>query len=325
MCLFFFPQTLQEQNRELSVKNGEITTEISRLHKDVLQWCQRANTLVERPNKDPKEFEHIQDEHEQLGKMLSIEKEKIVKAEAQLVATKQEAQCIDIEIAFGLAALKANLKTFKTIATTVGLAALAATQPAQLIHDNIPDDRNWYDLAVRSNAKCVPDEDIEGGRLIVRNIEIAVGLAALIATKEFNENSSVNCSFPATHRATEENECDTNAKDATELVRKDGKPTSVDCSPISKKRKLDEAPSNDKFESETNFAMALCISSGESENHSPEPKKRKIGDDGISNNNVLYDLAANLDVDTHQNSNLNLEDSRRLPNLVINANTEDLN
>lgn len=101
--LEMFP--LQEQNRELSVKNEEMTTEISKLRQDVLQWRQRANALVERSNKNPEEFKRIQNEREQLGKMLSIEKEKIVKAEAELAAIKQEKQRIDNELA---ALLKAN-------------------------------------------------------------------------------------------------------------------------------------------------------------------------------------------------------------------------
>lgn len=90
---------LQEQNRELSVKNEEMTTEISKLRQDVSQWRQRANALVERSNKNPEEFKRIQNEREQLGKMLSIEKEKIVKAEAELASIKQEKQRIDNELA----------------------------------------------------------------------------------------------------------------------------------------------------------------------------------------------------------------------------------
>lgn len=98
---------LQEQNRELTTKTEELTGENTKLRSEVLQWRQRANALVERSNKNPEEFKRMQNEREHLAKMLTAEKEKIEKSEAELASIKQEKIRIESE----LAALQKNNHT----------------------------------------------------------------------------------------------------------------------------------------------------------------------------------------------------------------------
>lgn len=89
---------LQEQNRELSTKNDELTTENTKLRTDILQWRQRANALVERSNKNPEEFKRMQNERANLARMLTVEKEKLEKADTELNAIKQEKARIEAEL-----------------------------------------------------------------------------------------------------------------------------------------------------------------------------------------------------------------------------------
>lgn len=90
---------LQEQNRELTVKADELTGENTKLRNEVLQWRQRANALVERSNKNPEEFKRMQNEREHLAKMLTAEKEKIEKYEAEITSIKQDKGRIESELA----------------------------------------------------------------------------------------------------------------------------------------------------------------------------------------------------------------------------------
>lgn len=90
---------LQEQNRELTVKTDELAGENTKLRNELLQWRQRANALVERSNKNPEEFKRMQNEREHLAKMLTAEKEKIEKYEAELTSIKQEKSRIESELA----------------------------------------------------------------------------------------------------------------------------------------------------------------------------------------------------------------------------------
>lgn len=90
---------LQEQNRELTVKADELSGENTKLRTEVLQWRQRANALVERSNKNPEEFKRMQNEREHLAKMLTAEKEKIDKYEAEVTSIKQEKGRIETELA----------------------------------------------------------------------------------------------------------------------------------------------------------------------------------------------------------------------------------
>lgn len=89
---------LQEQNRELTIKADELTGENTKLRNEVLQWRQRANALVERSNKNPEEFKRMQNEREYLAKMLTAEKEKIEKYEAEITLIKQEKGRIESEL-----------------------------------------------------------------------------------------------------------------------------------------------------------------------------------------------------------------------------------
>lgn len=90
---------LQEQTRELTSKNDELTSENTKLRTDVLQWRQRANALVERSNKNPEEFKRMQNERANLARMLTVEKEKLTKADTELNAIKQEKARIEAELA----------------------------------------------------------------------------------------------------------------------------------------------------------------------------------------------------------------------------------
>lgn len=90
---------LQEQSRELATKVDELTGENTKLRTEVLQWRQRANALVERSNKNPEEFKRMQNEREHLAKMLTAEKEKIDKYEAEMTSIKQEKARIESELA----------------------------------------------------------------------------------------------------------------------------------------------------------------------------------------------------------------------------------
>lgn len=89
---------LQEQNRELTTKNEDLTNECQKLRADLLQWRQRANALVERSNKNPEEFKRIQNERADLAKMLTVEKEKMEKIEAELTGIKSEKSRIENEL-----------------------------------------------------------------------------------------------------------------------------------------------------------------------------------------------------------------------------------
>lgn len=101
---------LQELSRELSTKVDELTGENTKLRTEVLQWRQRANALVERSNKNPEEFKRMQNEREHLAKMLTTEKEKIEKYEAEITSIKQEKGRIESELA---ALQKSNHTTFE--------------------------------------------------------------------------------------------------------------------------------------------------------------------------------------------------------------------
>lgn len=90
---------LQERNRELAIKTEELTSDNSKLRSEANQWRQRANNLVERSNKNPEEFKRMQNEREHLAKMLTAEKEKIDKYEAEIGAIKQEKNRIETELA----------------------------------------------------------------------------------------------------------------------------------------------------------------------------------------------------------------------------------
>lgn len=89
---------VQEKNRELVTKLEEISADNHKLRTEALQWRQRANALVERSNKNPEDFKRLQTERENLAKMLTAEKEKIEKVEAELSSLKQEKNRLEGEI-----------------------------------------------------------------------------------------------------------------------------------------------------------------------------------------------------------------------------------
>lgn len=90
---------LQEKNRELSSKTDELTSENAKLRHEANQWRQRANALVERSNKNPEDFKRLQNERENLAKMLTTEKEKIERFETELSSIRQEKSRVDAELA----------------------------------------------------------------------------------------------------------------------------------------------------------------------------------------------------------------------------------
>lgn len=90
---------LQEQNRELNTKTEDLTSENAKLRHEANQWRQRANALVERSNKNPEDFKRLQNERENLAKMLTAEKEKIDSYEKELASIRQEKSRVDTELA----------------------------------------------------------------------------------------------------------------------------------------------------------------------------------------------------------------------------------
>lgn len=67
---------LQEKNRELSVKAETALTENVALRQEATRWRQRANILIEKANKvNPEDWRRLQQERENLVKMLNSEKE----------------------------------------------------------------------------------------------------------------------------------------------------------------------------------------------------------------------------------------------------------
>lgn len=155
---------LQEQNRELSTKNEDLLSENTKLRTDLMQWRQRANALVERSNKNPEEFKRIQNERADLAKMLTIEKEKIEKAETELAAIKQEKNRIESE----LAALMKNNQTI--------------TEEKRKLSEEI--------LAVKQNHSRMSHEIIEiKGKILQRDDEIKKMVEEL-ATKDAQLNDS---------------------------------------------------------------------------------------------------------------------------------------
>jgi nucleoprotein TPR len=91
---------LQEKNRELEAKSDSLTTENVSLKTEATRWRQRANALLERTNKNsPDDFKRLQNERENLAKMLQLEKDQSKKASEELQQIKQEKIKVDAEIA----------------------------------------------------------------------------------------------------------------------------------------------------------------------------------------------------------------------------------
>ncbi|XP_014090746.1 nucleoprotein TPR [Bactrocera oleae] len=81
---------LQNQNRELSTKIEELTSENTSLRTEAIKWRQRANVLVEKSNKNPEEFKRLQTERENLAKMLTHEKDLLKQTTDELNTIKAE-------------------------------------------------------------------------------------------------------------------------------------------------------------------------------------------------------------------------------------------
>lgn len=89
---------LQKQNREFVAKIEEVTSENNSLRTEAIKWRQRANVLVEKSNKNPEEFKRLQNERENLAKMLTHEKEVIKQANEELSALKSEKSRLEAEL-----------------------------------------------------------------------------------------------------------------------------------------------------------------------------------------------------------------------------------
>lgn len=90
---------LQNQNRELSTKIEELTSENTSLRTEAIKWRQRANVLVEKSNKNPEEFKRLQTERENLAKMLTHEKDLLKQTTDELNTIKAEKLQRETEIA----------------------------------------------------------------------------------------------------------------------------------------------------------------------------------------------------------------------------------
>lgn len=90
---------LQEKNRELDAKSESLALENVSLKTEATRWRQRANTLVERSNKNsPDDWKRLQSERENLAKMLQQEKDQHKKTSDEFQQMKQEKTRIDNEI-----------------------------------------------------------------------------------------------------------------------------------------------------------------------------------------------------------------------------------
>lgn len=89
---------LQEKNRELLVKTEEQTTEIQSSRREAEQWRRRANNLVERTNKNPEDFKRLQNERENLAKMLTAESDKYRALTEELAGLRIEKARVDGEV-----------------------------------------------------------------------------------------------------------------------------------------------------------------------------------------------------------------------------------
>lgn len=90
---------LQEKNRELEGRSDALATENLSLKTEATRWRQRANTLLERSNKNsPDDFKRLQTERENLAKMLQQEKDTLKKTAEELLQIKIEKAKLDSEI-----------------------------------------------------------------------------------------------------------------------------------------------------------------------------------------------------------------------------------
>lgn len=89
---------LQERNRELLAKTEEQATENQSIRRAAEQWHKRATNLVERTNKNPEDFKRLQNERENLAKMLTAEKDTLRVVTDELAAVKAEKTRIDTEV-----------------------------------------------------------------------------------------------------------------------------------------------------------------------------------------------------------------------------------
>lgn len=90
---------LQENIRQLSAKSDELAAENQSLRKTSEQWHKRATSLVERSNKNPEDFKRLQNERENLAKMLTAEKETLRQLNDELNAIKGDKLRLDGELA----------------------------------------------------------------------------------------------------------------------------------------------------------------------------------------------------------------------------------
>lgn len=90
---------LQEKNRELAAKIDEQGTENQSLRNAAEQWRKRATSLVERSNKNPEDFKRLQNERENLAKMLTAEKEVLRIVNEELTSIRTEKTRLDAELA----------------------------------------------------------------------------------------------------------------------------------------------------------------------------------------------------------------------------------
>lgn len=203
---------LQEQNRELSVKTEDLGGENTKLRTEVLQWRQRANALVERSNKNPEEFKRMQNEREHLAKMLTAEKEKIEKSEAELASIKQEKNRIESE----LAALQKNNQTITDEKKKMADDIVAIKQSNARMSNEIIEIKNKL-LQRDDELKKIVDElnnkenmltDIKNKEFQIRKIAKKYKDAFYELQKKHEAVSAENAARPLEQQAAEL--CDTN-------------------------------------------------------------------------------------------------------------------
>ncbi|KAG4070727.1 hypothetical protein HA402_005586 [Bradysia odoriphaga] len=106
---------LQEKNRELTAKNEEQAHVNQMLRNNVDHWRKRSSDLVDRNNKNPEEFKRLQNERENLAKMLTVEKNTVSNVNAQLAAMTNEKAKTEQELAANVRLLHTTAEEKKKI------------------------------------------------------------------------------------------------------------------------------------------------------------------------------------------------------------------
>lgn len=127
---------LQEKNREIDVKNETLMSENVSLRTEATRWRQRANSLLERSNKNsPDDWKRLQGERENLAKMLQQEKDLHKKSLEEVVQVKQEKARVDAEIQNLQRQLAQNQNDMKRVSDELAQVKTSSAKTTQELLD----------------------------------------------------------------------------------------------------------------------------------------------------------------------------------------------